>query len=352
MADTLDISRRKQEHLKLCATDQVGFRERRTLLGDVQLVHQALPELAEHDLDLGVMLAGRRLRVPLIIAGMTGGTAEAAAINRDLAAAAERLGVAFGLGSQRAMVRHPEALEGYSVRDVAPTAMILGNLGVVQARQLRTAEVREMCDRVGADALCIHLNPAMELVQEGGDRDFRGAIATIDRLENELGLPIIVKETGAGLSRRAAAALAAAGVTTVDVGGAGGTSWVGVETLRAQNPTARATGEALWDWGIPTAASVAWCVEAGLETIATGGIRTGLDVARALCLGARAAGLASPLLRAQQAGGVEAVVATLEGLVHTLRTVMLLCGCRTPGALAVAPRVITGELRRWLEPGG
>lgn len=352
MADTLDISRRKQEHLQLCTSDQVGFRERRTLLGDVQLVHQALPELAEHDLDLGVMLAGRRLRAPLIIAGMTGGTREAAAINRDLATAAERLGIAFGLGSQRAMLRHPESAASYVVRDVAPTAMIMGNLGVVQARQLRSAEVREMCDRVGADALCVHLNPAMELVQEGGDRDFRGALGTIDRLENELGLPVIVKETGAGLSRRAAAALVAAGVRTVDVSGAGGTSWVGVEALRAKDAAARTTGEVLWDWGIPTAASVAWCVEAGLETIATGGIRTGLDVARALCLGARAAGLASPLLRAQQAGGAQAVVEALESLLRTLRTVMLLCGCRTPGALAVAPRVITGELRQWLEPGG
>jgi isopentenyl-diphosphate delta-isomerase len=352
MAETHDITTRKHDHLRLTAGGEVEFQARTTLLEGVQLVHQALPELAEHDLDLTTVLCGRRLRAPLVIAGMTGGVPEAAAINRDLARAAEQLGLAFGVGSMRPLVRQPEILETYAVRAAAPTAMLLANLGVVQARQMRPTEVRELCDRIGADALCIHLNPAMELVQEGGDRDFRGALATIDRLENELGLPVIVKETGCGLSRRAAAALAAAGVRTVDVGGAGGTSWVGVEARRAADPAARALGEELWDWGVPTAASVAYCVEAGLETVATGGIRGGLDVARALALGARAAGMAAPLLRAQQRAGFDGVLAALEGILRTLRTVMLLCGCRTPGGLAIAPRVVTGELRRWLEPGG
>jgi isopentenyl-diphosphate Delta-isomerase len=347
-----DIRQRKQDHLTLCSSGEVQFRTRDTLLHDVHLVHQALPELADHDLDLGVTLAGRRLKAPLVIAGMTGGVAEAAVINRDLAAAAERLGLAFGLGSQRAMLRHPEVADTYQVRAVAPTAMVLANLGVVKARQMRSAEVRALCDTVGADALCLHLNVAMELVQVDGDRDFRGGVATIRRLEEELGLPVIVKETGCGLSRRAAATIAAAGVRTVDVGGAGGTSWVGVEASRAEDPQARAVGEVLWDWGIPTAASVAYCAEAGLEVIATGGIRDGHDVAMALALGARAAGLAAPLLKAQQEGGVEAVVVALETIIRTLRAVMLLCGCRTPTSLALAPRVVVGELRSWLEPGG
>ncbi|MBI5480166.1 MAG: type 2 isopentenyl-diphosphate Delta-isomerase [Deltaproteobacteria bacterium] len=351
MRDT-DIRQRKQDHLTLCTSGEVQFRKRDTLLRDVHLVHQALPELADHDLDLGVTLAGRRLRAPLVIAGMTGGVAEAAAINQDLAAAAERLGLAFGLGSQRAMLRHPEVADTYQVRAVAPTTMVLANLGVVKARQMRTAEVRALCDAVGADALCLHLNVGMELVQDGGDRDFRGGVATIRRLEEELGLPVIVKETGCGLSRRAATTIAAAGVRTVDVGGAGGTSWVGVEATRAEDPQARAVGEVLWDWGIPTAASVAYCAEAGLEVIATGGIRDGYDVARALALGARAAGVAAPLLKAQREGGVEAVVAALETIIRTLRAVLLLCGCRTPTSLALAPRVVVGELRSWLEPGG
>jgi len=351
MRDT-DIRQRKQDHLDLCASGDVKFRTRDTLLGNVHLVHQALPELASHDIDLVVTVAGRRLKAPLVIAGMTGGVAEAGAINRDLAAAAERVGVAVGLGSQRAMLHHPEVADTYRVRGVAPTTMVLANLGVVKARQMRTAEVRALCDDVGADALCLHLNVAMELVQADGDRDFRNAVGTIRRLEEELGLPIIVKETGCGLSRRAATTIASAGVRTVDVGGAGGTSWVGVEALRAKDPEARAMGEALWDWGIPTAASVAYCAEAGLEVIATGGIRDGYDVARALALGARAAGLAAPLLKAQREGGVEGVVAALETIIRTLRAVMLLCGCRTPGSLALAPRVVVGELRSWLEPGG
>jgi isopentenyl-diphosphate Delta-isomerase len=163
---------------------------------------------------------------------------------------------------------------------------------------------------------------------------------------------VIAKETGCGISRRTAAAIADAGLRHVDVGGAGGTSWVAVEARRAQDSVARVVGDVLWDWGIPTAASVVYCVEAGLDTIATGGIRSGLDVACALALGARAAGIGGPLLRAQLEGGADGVVALLEGITRTLAVVMLLCGCRTPSALAISPRVITGELRHWLEPGG
>ncbi len=348
MAD--DISKRKADHLAIAASQQVEF-HRSTLLEHVHLVHQALPELAVDEIDLRTELAGKQLRAPLVITGMTGGTAEAAAVNRDLARAAQDAGVALGLGSQRAMGERPELADTYDVRGVAPDVVLFGNIGAVQLAAWGAPRAVELARRIGADAMCVHLNPAQELTQDAGDRDFRGLVAAIERLVGE-GMPVIVKETGCGLSRRAAVALASASIRTVDVGGAGGTSWVAVETRRARQPMAQVTGEALWDWGIPTAASVAYCVEAGLETIATGGIRTGVDVARALALGARAAGIAAPLLKAQRDGGADGVVQALEGVLHPLRTVMVLCGCRTPGALALAPRVITGELRQWLEPGG
>src|SRR5262245_51327113 len=161
---------------------------------------------------------------------MTGGTEEAAQINRDLARAAEQLGLGFGLGSQRAMVVDPSLDKTYRVRDVAPNALILGNLGMVQARQMSTSAVRELCQAIGVDALCVHLNPSMELIQPGGDRDFRGGAETLKRLHGELGIPIVVKETGAGLSRRVGQLTRQIGITTVDTSGAGGTSWVGVET--------------------------------------------------------------------------------------------------------------------------
>jgi isopentenyl-diphosphate delta-isomerase len=219
----------------------------------------------------------------------------------------------------------------------------------VQARELGTPAIAALCKQVGADALCVHLNPAMELVQTGGDRDFRGGLDTIRRLIGELGLPIIVKETGCGLSPEAARALRTIGVTACDVSGAGGTSWVGVEARRAaEGSHQQRLGEELWDWGIPTAVSVVACAAAGLEVIATGGLRSGLDVARALALGARAGGLAAPVLRAHQAGGAAAVRTMLEEVIASLRAVTLLSGCGTTADLARAPRVLTGELGDWL----
>jgi isopentenyl-diphosphate Delta-isomerase len=347
-----DISRRKADHLKLAASGEVEF-HRSTLLEDVRLVHQALPELMAEEVDVSTTIAGRRLEAPVVVSGMTGGTPEAQALNRDLAAAAEGLGLAFGLGSQRAMALHPELTPTFQVRETAPRVFLLANIGAVQARELGVARVGELVRAVGADALCVHLNPAMELIQAGGDRDFRGALDIVRRLVGELGVPVIPKETGCGLSRQAARALYQAGARTVDVSGAGGTSWVAVEARRAaEGSPARALGEELWDWGIPTAVSVAACAAEGLEVIATGGLRTGHDVARALALGAAAGGLAAPVLRAHRSGGREAAARLLEGVVAGVRTVTLLCGCARARDLARAPRAITGELRTWLSDLG
>src|SRR5437868_3244085 len=249
-----DISRRKDDHLDLATSGDVGFKRTTTLLEQVRLVHDALPELALDELDTSVELLGKRLRAPILIAGMTGGSDRAERINKELAGIAEERGYAFGLGSQRAMHKHPGKSGTYAVRDVAPTALLLGNLGMVQAARMTNDEVKALVDSVGADALCLHLNPAMELVQDEGDRDFRGGLATFERLL-ALGLRVVVKETGCGLSGHVAARVRALGVEYVDVSGAGGTSWVAVETHRA-SPERRPLGEAFWEWGIPTAASV------------------------------------------------------------------------------------------------
>jgi isopentenyl-diphosphate delta-isomerase len=341
------IAKRKSDHLALCASGEVDFRDKGTLLDEVQLVHDALPDRHFDDIDLTTQLLGKRLKAPVVISGMTGGTAEAASINRDLARAAETLGIGFGLGSQRAMVIAPDLTWTYRVRDVAPSALIFGNLGVVQARQMSTNAVRELCSEIGVDALCVHLSTSMELVQPGGDRDFRGGRETLARLHGELGLPIVVKETGAGLSRRVGLVAKQIGINTVDTSGAGGTSWVGVETKRAQGE-ARKLGEELWDWGIPTAASVAMLGDLGLDIIATGGLRSGLDVARALALGARVGGLAAPCLRAHREGGFDGVVAFLQQVISSIRAIVFLTGCRTPAELHTAPKVIGSTLQAWL----
>ncbi len=348
------ISQRKADHLALCETDQVAFVNKTNLLEDVDLVHDALPELAVEDIDLSTTFADRPLRAPLIIAAMTGGTPAANAINRNLARVAQSHGIGFGFGSQRALLQHG-IQEGYQVRDLAPDALILGNIGIVQARDATTAQLQELVDHCGVDALCIHLNPAMEVVQPEGDRDFTRGIETVGRLVSELSVPIVVKETGCGLSRAVGQRLAAQGVRWVDTSGAGGTSWVGVETLRATDSKGggvgtRELGQAFWDWGIPTAGSVVQLGDLGLGVCATGGVSNGVQAARAIALGARCVGMARPFLQALAQGGVEGLDSQVRQVIEELRLALLLSGARTPQDLQTRPVVVGPRLKRWVPP--
>jgi isopentenyl-diphosphate delta-isomerase len=352
VANEPPIARRKADHLEVAASGRADA-SRSTLLEQVHLVHKSLPELSIDEIDLTTELAGKRLAAPLVITGMTGGTAEAAQVNRDLARAAQAAGIALGLGSQRAMAEHPELIATYEVRSVAPDVVLFGNVGAVQLLAMGPATVIELGKRVGADAMCVHLNPGQELIQEHGDRDFRGCVAAIARLASAAPFPIIVKETGCGLSPQAAQAIAGAGVHTVDTAGAGGTSWTAVEAVRApEGSDAAALGNELWDWGVPTAVSVAACVRAGLTTIASGGLRSGSDVARALALGARAGGMAAPMLRAQRAGGAEGVRVAIDRVTRAIRSVCLLTASRRAADLARAPRHIGAPLRSFLDDLG
>lgn len=346
-----DISRRKDDHLDLATSGDVGFKQTTTLFEHVRLVHDALPELSLDELDTSLTLMGKRLRAPILIAAMTGGTERAERINKELAAIAEERGYAFGLGSQRAMHKNPGKGATYAVRDVAPTALLLGNIGLVQAAQMSDDDLKRLLDTVAADALCVHLNPAQELAQDEGDRDFRGGLTALSRLL-ALGVRVVVKETGCGLSSAVAARVRGLGVEYVDVSGAGGTSWVAVEMHRA-SATRRALGEAFREWGIPTAASVALCAPHGFRGIfATGGISSGLDIAKAIALGASCGGIARKALQAFESGGRDGAIAFFEGIEQELRTAMLLTGSRNLRALAKTPRLVTGELADWLELEG
>ena len=342
------IASRKNDHLSLTADGDVGFRGTTTHFECVRLLHDALPELAESDVKSDVTVFGKTLRAPVLVAAMTGGTGEAETVNRELARACESRGLALGLGSQRAMLKRPEAIRTFQVRADAPNVLLFGNLGGVQAAQMSTQEVADLVGLVGADALCIHLNPAMEVVQPEGDRDFRGIVETIARLHENLGIPVIAKETGCGISRRAGQKLRDAGILHVDVSGAGGTSWVGVETRRAEAAgDLRGTrlGHAYWDWGVPTAASVALLAPLGFETIiATGGVTSGLDIAKALALGATLGGIARPVLQALRRDGSEGLARFLDAVVDELRIAMLLTGSRTPTELRTCDRIISAPL--------
>lgn len=342
------IEQRKRDHLEPFRSGGVNARQKTTWLEHVHLIHDALPELSKSEIDTSVEFCEHSFLSPLFISGMTGGTQEARSINRKLAQVAQELGMGFGLGSGRAMLVDDSLAETYMVKDVAPDVFVAWNLGGVQLKHTSVDTVCAAVDRLGADALCIHLNPAQELVQVEGDRDFRGVMDAIGKLVKTASCPIIVKETGAGISRQVAEVLCAQGVQWLDVAGCGGTSWTGLELQRSglhEEPNARE----LWDWGIPTAAAVMETRTLPKGLMASGGIRTGLDAARALALGADMAGCASPVIQAWFSGGKQGALDYLSRVQDGLKNSMLLTGCRSISDLHNAPRVLTGPLLLWVQ---
>ncbi len=345
-----NIERRKRDHLKYFRKGERGVpaRKQTTLLECVKLMHQALPELDLDEIKLATQFAGREFQAPLFITGMTGGTSEAATINKSLARVAQEFGLGLGLGSQRAMLKHQDAELTYQVRDAAPDVFLAGNIGGMQLVTTPMEDILGLVERIEADALCVHLNPAQELAQPEGDRRFRGIRKAIKKLVAESPKPIIVKETGAGLSRAVVRSLKMEGVKSFDVSGAGGTSWVGVELLRREDEHKEAL-EALWDWGIPTAVAVMDVADEQVEVMASGGIRTGLDVAQAIALGADIVGLAAPVIQAYFTDGEDGVRKNLSGIIETLRRIMLVTGCSTIPKMKRAPKVILEPLVTWHE---
>jgi isopentenyl-diphosphate delta-isomerase len=342
-----DLGQRKNHHLDLVLDGDVEAPGVSSLLDDVHLVHDALPDLDFDSVSLAVKLLGRTLRAPILVTGMTGGTARAGAINRDLAAAAQTRGVALGVGSQRAMHRNPADAPTFRVRDVAPDVLLFGNIGAQQIDGIGVKGVQSLMEEIEADALFVHLNPAQELVQPGGDRAFRGCIDAIRRLADVLGPRVWVKETGCGISRSVAHRLIGAGVGGLDISGAGGTSWTRVEQLRATGTQERLGGE-LKSWGIPTAAAVAATSDLGVPVVASGGVRSGIDVAKCLALGATLGGMARPILQAHARAGREGIEEELLVVETALRSALLLTGSADVAALRRKPRVLTGDLPAWI----
>jgi isopentenyl-diphosphate delta-isomerase len=348
-------SERKFSHLEICRDRNVGSREETTHLEDVHFVHNAAPEIALDDVDLECRLFGKLLSAPILISAMTGGHVQTKRVNENLAIAASELQLGMCVGSQRAALENP-ALEGTFkvVRDVSRDILVIANIGAAQllAPHGEKAGIRAV-DMVEADALAIHLNPLQELVQPGGDSNYRGVLGAIKSMTKAISVPVVVKETGCGISRDVAGRLLGTGVAAIDVAGVGGTSWAAVEHYSAssQGDEMKAgVAETFWDWGIPTAMSI--CEVASLDgkfaLIASGGIKNGLEVAKSLALGADASGIARPLLIPAFAGGKD-VTARLERVIRELKVAAMLVGAEDIPAFRKAKVVVTGRLMEWLE---
>ncbi len=332
-------NQRKSEHLRILLTEDVRFRHLTTGLERYHFVHQALPEINRDHIDLSTTLLGKHLSAPLIISSMTGGTEEAEMVNKNLALAAQTHGLGMGVGSQRTALEEPNLSHTYQVRDVAPGILLLANLGAVQ---LNYGYGVEHCQRavemIEADGLILHLNPLQEALQPEGNTDFSGLLAKIEEVCRGLSVPVIVKEVGWGISEDVARRLADSGVAAIDVAGAGGTSWSEVEMRRAGSESTRRIAESFADWGIPTAESIQMVRRGtpGVTLIASGGIRTGVEAAKAIALGADAAALATPFLKPATVSP-EAVDEKVREILEELRTAMFCVGARNLQELKGVP---------------
>ena len=329
-----EMEERKKEHIDIVRNKKVSHTH--NYWDDFMLVHNALPEINMDEIDTSISIFGKRLSIPFIIAGMTGGFEEAKKINEKLAKIAEKFGVGMGVGSQRAGLEDKKLEKTYSIIKKFNIPLKIANVGAPQILEKDAIEkAQKAIDMISADALAIHLNFLQEVIQPEGERNAKGCLKKIDEIASSLSKPVIIKETGAGISSKVAEKIVNTNVAAIDVGGAGGTSFSAVETYRAKmrgDKIQEEIGKIFWDWGIPTPYSileiVEICKEAGLKIIATGGIRHGLDAAKAIALGADVASAASIMLE----NGME----KMEIFIKSFKAAMFLTGCKNIGELKEA----------------
>ncbi len=324
---------RKLEHIQLALERRMQHESR--FFDRYAFVHEALPDADLAEVDTAVAFLGKPLAAPLLVSCMTGGTDSASAINRNLAIAAERAGIALGVGSQRKALEDAATAATFAVRDLAPTVPLLANLGAVQLNYgFGIEECRRAVEMISADALVLHLNPLQEAIQPEGQCNFRGLVPKIARLVAELEVPVVVKEIGCGISGATARRLFDAGVTIIDSAGLGGTSWARIEAARASDLP---LGELFADWGVPSPDSIRQLAAIdGLTVIGSGGVRSGLDVAKAIRFGADLVGLAQPFLAAAMESP-ERVYESIQRTIQELRITMFCTGTRNLGELRHVP---------------
>jgi isopentenyl-diphosphate Delta-isomerase len=357
---TDEVKQRKIEHVKIALEQDISATQKANW-SDIQFVHQALPEVNLDEIDTSTNFLGHKLRYPLFISSLTGGHDDVTSINRNLARAAEHYGLALGVGSQRAGIMNPEVTSSYAItREQAPTTFLIANIGapqlITQARHtsFTIEQVQHAISMIGANALAVHMNSLQEATQPEGDRRAVGEAAALRTLTEKVSVPVIAKETGAGVCREQALLLRSCGVSAIDVGGAGGSSMSAMEAERSKSrgdERTQSLGLLFRDWGIATPISIVEAKVAHLPLISTGGVRTGLDIARALALGATIVGMGFPFLKAASQS-YDAVCELLETSMAQLKVAMQLSGATNIEQLQQTDIVVTGETRNWLTMRG
>jgi isopentenyl-diphosphate delta-isomerase len=352
-----ETRKRKAEHIRISLKRDVQARQVTTGFENIRFIHKALPDIDKQKISLSTTVFGHKFSAPLIVGAITGGTLEATKINSAAAEAVEELGLGMGVGSQRAAIEDKKLEKTFAIaRKKAPTAFLIANIGSVQlVNGYGVREAKKAIEMIEADAIAIHLNSLQEAVQPEGQTNFRGILEKIGELAKELDTPIIAKETGAGIAWEEAKKLESAGVKGIDISGAGGTSFAAVEHYRAEKQGTnfqRMLGDVFWDWGIPTAASLVEVSQTvGIPIIASGGLRSGVEMTKALALGANLASLSHPILQVAVKGAKE-TISMLSLLIEELRTNMFLVGADSVQALRKVPVVITSETAEWLRIRG
>ncbi len=338
MPDPSGLPARKIDHIRINLEEDVRS-SLTTGLERYRFMHRALPEMDLNDINLGVEIFNKKLKAPVLISSMTGGTNEAEVINRTLAIAAQQAGIALGVGSQRAAIEQPELAKTYQIRSIAPDILLFANLGAVQLNYKYTIdECKRAVEMIEADALVLHLNSLQEALQPEGDTRFGGLLKKIEKICHVLPVPVVVKEVGWGISAEDAQKLKSAGVSAIDVAGAGGTSWSQVEMHRIQDIHRARVAGAFRNWGIPTAESILQVKKTCPETLvfASGGIRDGIEIAKCIALGAILVGMAGPFLKAAVISPAE-TIAAIDEIQKELQICMFVCGAQNITALQNTP---------------
>ena len=347
-----NIEERKFDGIEVTLREDVESKNMTTLLEDVILIHNALPEINFKEIDITTKFLNHKFNAPFIIDAMTGGTKEATKINANLATAAEELGIGMGLGSQRAGLISKKMAETYAIaRKKAPSAFLIANIGGAQLiKDINLENIKEIINMIKADAIAIHLNSLQEIIQPEGEPNYKGVLEKISWIVSNIETPVIIKEIGCGISREVASKLESAKVSSLNVAGLGGTSWAAVEHFIAKKMNLNEKmdlGTLFRDWGIPTAASILETKSTtNIPIIASGGIRTGLDIAKCISLGASLVGIAKPLLYPAVKSSKEVVIC-INKMLNELKTTMFVTGSKNINNLANTRYIITGKLLEW-----